>query len=125
MREYKNKDVNEYIIKSPKWAKKTLKELRRTIRSAAPKAKESISYRIPYYSLNGRVAYFAFYKKHCSFFWISSKDKKKFARELKSLRVVGNTLRILEGEKVPQTLIKKIVKHHTKLNEENKKYEKG
>ncbi|HEY4517314.1 MAG TPA: DUF1801 domain-containing protein [Candidatus Paceibacterota bacterium] len=94
-----------------------LKQLRKTIRTAVPKAKESISYHIPYYGYKGRVAYFAVYKNHCSFFWISSSDKKAFKKELTSHKVVGNTLRILPGEKVPVAVIRKLAKAHAKKNE--------
>src|SRR5690606_20549688 len=62
--------VADYIAKAPKWARGTLRELRRVIRKAAPEARESISYQMPYYSQNGRLAYFAAFRSHCSFFWL-------------------------------------------------------
>src|SRR5690606_26073893 len=55
------------IARAPKWAQPLLRELRRVIRKAAPEARESISYRMPYYSQNGRLAYFAAFTSHCSF----------------------------------------------------------
>ena len=117
----KIKSVDNYIAASPKWARDTLKELRKVIKNAAPKAKESISYKIPYYNQDGRLAYFAAFKNHCSFFWISSNDKINFAKELASQEVVGNTLRMPKGKKVPVTLIKKIVKSRAKSNEAKNK----
>lgn len=106
--------VAEYINAAPAWAKSTLKELRRAIKAAAPKADESISYQMPYYSQNGRLAYFGVYKNHCSFHWISKEDKKIFKKELAKQKVVGSTLQIPRGEKVPLGLIKKIVKSRIK-----------
>lgn len=114
-------DVDRYIAAAPQWARATLKELRRAIQAAAPKAKESISYHMPYYSQNGRLAYFAAYTSHCSFHWISGADKKAFAKELKSANVAGSTLRIASGTKVPVGLIQKIVKARVKANEARKK----
>lgn len=111
-------NVSDYISDSPKWAQSTLRELRKTIKSAAPKSKETISYHMPYYSQNGRLAYFAAFKNHCSFFWISAKDKKIFAEELRNQKIVGSTLQIPKGEKVPAALIKKIVKSRVKSNKE-------
>jgi len=110
------KDVSSYIAEAPAWTRSILKELRRTIKAAAPKAKESISYKMPYYNQNGRLAYFAAFKNHCSFFWISAADKKIFTKELAKLNVVGSTLQILRSGKVPVKLITKIVRLRIKDN---------
>lgn len=117
----KQESVSSYIVGAPKWAQPVLRELRRSIKAAAPKARESISYHIPYYSQNGRLAYFSVSSKHCSFHWISAEDKKTFSRELARQEVVGQTLHIPRGKKVPVTLIKKIVKSRLKSNEARKK----
>ncbi len=115
----KNKftDVDSYIKNAPEWAQETLIALRKAIIESAPEAIESISYHMPYYSQNGRLAYFGAYKNHCSFHWISSEDKKIFAQELAKQKVVGSTLQIPRGEKVPSGLIKKIVTLRLKNNE--------
>ncbi len=113
--------VHTYITDAPKWARPILRELRKTIRSAAPKSKESISYHMPYYSQNGRLAYFSVAKNHCSFHWISAEDKKVFSKELSSQDVVGNTLHIPREGKVPVSLIKKIVRSRIKSNTASKK----
>ncbi len=110
--------VSEYIAAAPQWSRSTLRELRKVIKAAAPKAKESISYHMPYYSFNGRLAYFSAFKNHCSFFWISNGDKKTFKKELSSQTVVGNTLRILPGKKVPAAFIKKLIKMRVKGSKE-------
>ena len=112
----KIESVDQYISQAAEWSQPTLKELRKVITEAAPEAKESISYHMPYYSQNGRLAYFGAYKNQCSFHWISDEDKKTFAKELSKQNVVGSTLRIPKGEKVPVGLIKKIVKTRVKDN---------
>ncbi|HZT71075.1 MAG TPA: DUF1801 domain-containing protein [Terriglobia bacterium] len=114
-------DVDDYIASAPEWARDTLRELRRVIKTAAPQAKESISYRMPYYSQNGRLAYFAAHKNHCSFYWIRAEDKKIFAKELAAQKVVGSTLQIPRGAKVPAALIRKIIKLRIKSNESRRK----
>ncbi|TXH02702.1 MAG: DUF1801 domain-containing protein [Candidatus Moraniibacteriota bacterium] len=113
--------VSDYISAAPAWARPILRELRRVIRTAAPKAKESISYQMPYYALDGRVAYFGAYQAHCSFHWISSEDKREFSNVLAKARVVGSTLQIPKGEKVPTTLIRRIVQAHVRRNLAKKK----
>jgi uncharacterized protein YdhG (YjbR/CyaY superfamily) len=110
-------DVESYIASAPEWARRTLQELRRAVMSAAPNARESISYKMPYYSSNGRLAYFAAHANHCGFYWISPEDRKMFAEELSAHRVVGSTLQVRRGEKVPVALIKRIVKARLKNNE--------
>lgn len=109
-------DVGEYIATAPEWARPTLRTLRRVIRAAAPRATESISYHMPYYALAGRLAYFSVHRAHCSFHWVSAEDKREFADALKRANLSGSTLHIPRGEKVPITLIRKLVKAHAKQN---------
>ena len=116
-----DKRVTTYIAQAQPWARPILRELRKTIKAAAPKAIESISYHMPYYSHHGRLAYFAAQKKHVGLYWISASDKKQFAKELASQKVVGSSLHVLEGEKVPVTLIKKIIRSRAKNNDARKK----
>ena len=58
------KTVDGYIASAPKAVKDGLRELRAAIREAAPTAAESISYRMPYYSYKGRLAWFGISKSH-------------------------------------------------------------
>lgn len=108
--------VPEYIQRAPEWAKPTLRALRRVIRSAAPRATEAISYHMPYYAEEGRVAYFAVAREHCSFHWVSAEDKRAFAAPLAAVSVVGSTLRIPRGERVPAGVIRRIVQAHVRRN---------
>jgi len=67
------KDVDSYIASAPKEVRATLIELRRVIKSAAPRASERISYGMPFYEYGGagykgRLVYFAAFKKHISLF---------------------------------------------------------
>ena len=60
----KFKNVDEYIETFPDEIQYILQEIRFTIKKAAPKAEEIISYNMPAYKCNGMVAYFAGYKNH-------------------------------------------------------------
>lgn len=118
----KAETAGEYIKGAPKWAQATLRDMRKAIRSVSPKLEEKISYGMPYFHANGRVAYIGFAKAHTSFFWISSADKKEFETDFAKFTVggpvvVGQTLRIPQGAKPPLALIKKIVRARMKQNE--------
>lgn len=108
--------VDTYIAAAPKPSQPMLRELRRAIKTAAPKAQESISYQMPYYSYNGRVAYIAGYKRHVSMY-VMGRAKKKYARELKPYLTSKATLRFPIGTRIPVTLVKKLVKDRMKENE--------
>ena len=58
------KDIDEYIATSPAAVRSILKQIRRTIRAAAPGAHEVISYRMPAFKLHGTLVYFAAFKAH-------------------------------------------------------------
>lgn len=55
----KPESVDAYIKAAPSKARAKLVQLRKTIKAAAPKALERISYRMPYYGYKGRLAYCA------------------------------------------------------------------
>ena len=56
--------VDEYIARAPETARGHLAQLRDIVRAAAPEATERISYGMPAYDLNGRLAYFAVHTRH-------------------------------------------------------------
>jgi uncharacterized protein YdhG (YjbR/CyaY superfamily) len=67
------KDVDEYISSFPAEVQSVLTKIRSTIKKAAPKAAERISYGMPFYEYGGkgyegRLIYFAVFKKHISLF---------------------------------------------------------
>ena len=64
----KFKTVDEYIDTFPATTKKILQQVRKTIKEAAPKAEEVISYNMPAYKLEGMLVFFAAYDKHIGFY---------------------------------------------------------
>ena len=109
--------VDEYLNQLPAEVKTTLEKVRRSIKAAAPKAEESISYQMPYYNYKGRLVYFAAFKNHCSFFVASHAVVKQFTNELKPYHVSGVTLHFPLNKPLPSSLIKKIVQAKMKENE--------
>ena len=61
--------IDEYIDTYPEDRQTILKQVRRTIKAAAPEAGEKISYGIPTVTLNGKyLIYFAGWKHHVSIY---------------------------------------------------------
>src|SRR5215831_731680 len=101
--------VAAYIAQAPKAAQPMLRQLRRIVRANAPKATETLSYRIPYYSQHGRLIYFAVFSKHVSVY-VMGKSKEQFADEMKPYRKTKATLHFPFGTKIPAPLIAKLVR---------------
>lgn len=57
-----------YIATFPPEIQRLLQDVRATIRSAAPEAKEKISYQMPTFDLHGNLVHFAAFKNHIGFY---------------------------------------------------------
>lgn len=64
----KFKTAEEYFSTFPAGTQRILEEVRKTIKRAAPDAKEVISYNMPAFKLNGVLVYYAAYKGHIGFY---------------------------------------------------------
>lgn len=113
------KDVEAYLAALPSDQRAALQKLRNTLRAAAPKAEEVISYGIPafYYQGYGLVWYAA-WKSHCSLYPISGAIK----REFKGYDTPKGTIRFAVDEPLPAALVKKLVK--ARLAENTKRAKK-
>ena len=60
--------IDDYIAAFSPEVRAILERIRTTIRKAAPDAQEKISYRIPAFTLNGALVYFAAFKNHIGFY---------------------------------------------------------
>ena len=104
-------EVSAYIAKFPPSTRTRLSRIRATIRRVAPRATESITYRIPTYKLDGRrLIYFAAFKSHIGLYPVTPDVKKKFRKELTGYKGGKGTVRFPLDEPVPYGLIAKIVK---------------
>lgn len=107
-------DVDSYIAGSSKEVQTTLTELRRIIKSAAPKAIEKISYGMPFYEyggtgIKGRLIYFAAFKKHISLF-ITPWYSKSIPSEMKQYHISKATYQFPLNKPLPLKLIRDTVK---------------
>jgi uncharacterized protein YdhG (YjbR/CyaY superfamily) len=108
--------VDEYLAALPQEARTTLEKLRKTIKAAAPRATEGISYQMPMYKQQGMLVGFAAFKDHCSLF-PGAKAVATYKDELKAYKTSKGTIRFPIGKPLPTALVKKLVKSTIKENE--------
>lgn len=115
MKTSKNARVDEYIAKAPEPARQMMKQIRATIRATVPEAEEKMSYGMPFYEykfsgFKGRLAYFAAYKKHVSFYAVPRAVPADLAKKLDQYKAAKATLQFPLGTKVPLVMLKQLVK---------------
>ena len=110
------KTVDDYLAALPVDSRGTLEKIRKTIKTAAPKATEVISYQMPMYKQHGMLVGFAAFKDHCSLF-PGAKALVTFKDELKSYKTSKGTIRFPIDKPLPAALVKKIVKTRIAENE--------
>jgi uncharacterized protein YdhG (YjbR/CyaY superfamily) len=107
-------NIDQYIADFPADVQEILHKLRVTIKKAAPKAEEGISYKMPSFNLNGQyLIYFAGYKKHIGLYPVPSGDEE-FNKEISGYQAGKGTLRFPLDKPIPYKLISKIVKVRAK-----------
>jgi uncharacterized protein YdhG (YjbR/CyaY superfamily) len=101
--------IDDYIAVCPADIRKTLIELKDTIKKAAPMAEEKISYQMPAFFQKGILVYFAAFKNHIGFFPTAS-GIEAFKKELSVYETSKGTVRFLYEKPLPLKLISEIVK---------------
>ena len=101
--------VDAYIASQLPAARRALESVRRAIRSAVPEAGETISYKIPTFTLDGTmVLSYAAWKNHYSVYPANDRVLAAFATELAAHDVKNSTVRFRYSEPVPVDLIQRI-----------------
>lgn len=117
--------IDDYIETFPEDIQTILRQVRKTIKAAAPKAGEKISYGIPTFTLNGNyLIYFAGWKHHISIYPIPT-GSDAFNQEIASYVSGKGTLKFPLDKPLPLKLITKIVKLNVAVNSsrtDKKKY---
>jgi uncharacterized protein YdhG (YjbR/CyaY superfamily) len=107
----KSKAIDNYLAKlSDDKRAAALERLRKTIRAAAPKAEECISYQLPAFRLNGMLVAFGATTKHCAFYLMSASTVAAYEQELADYDTSKGTIRFQPNEPLPATLVRKLVK---------------
>jgi uncharacterized protein YdhG (YjbR/CyaY superfamily) len=107
--------IDEYIAGFPQDVQAILQKVRMTIRKAAPKAEETIKYRMPTFTLNGNLVYFAAFQKHIGFYPVPS-GIAKFEKELSVYQQGKGSVQFPLDQPIPYDLISRIVKFRVKEN---------
>jgi uncharacterized protein YdhG (YjbR/CyaY superfamily) len=103
------KEIVAYISRAPRSVQGKLRELRSAIKEVAPDANESISYRMPYYSYKGRLAWFALMKNHIGLY-LRPPIIAEHKRELTAYKTTKSAIHFALDKKLPISLIKKLVR---------------
>ena len=93
-----------------------------TIKKAAPKAEEKISYQIPSFTLKGHLVYFGAFKKHIGFY--PPVRDKTLRRETSIYEGEKGNLRFPFDRPIPYNLISKIVKARVRENQKKENTKK-
>ena len=107
--------VDDYIAGFSEDVQVILQKIRKTIQKTAPAAKETISYHMPGYMLNGYLVHFAAYKKHIGLY-PAPKGTAQFSKRLAAYRSSKSTVKFPLDEPIPYDLIRQIVKIRVRDN---------
>ena len=106
----KPKTIDEYLTAVSDDKRVALEKLRKTIRAAAPKAEECISYGVPAFRLDGRMLVaFGAAANHCAFY-PGAFPVEAQKDELKAYDTSKGTIRFQADKPLPVALVRKMVK---------------
>jgi uncharacterized protein YdhG (YjbR/CyaY superfamily) len=109
--------VDGYLATLPEDAQAALTKLRKTIKSAAPKATEVISYQIPTFKHQGMLVAFAAFEGHCGFYVMSPNVLQNHAADLEDYELNKASIRFPASKPLPAALVTKLVKARIAENE--------
>ena len=106
-------EIDEYIAGFPPDVQEMLRQIRATIRAAAPEATEAIKYGVPTFILGENLVHFAAFRNHVGFYPTPS-GIEKFKAELSSYQCAKGSVRFPIDQPMPLKLIRKIVAFRVK-----------
>src|SRR6516225_11776587 len=114
------RNFDAYLERFPNKVQRLLQEMRLTIKKAAPQAKETISYGIPAFTLNGLLVWFAAHKNHIGFYPRASAIAA-FKKELSAYKGAKGSVQFPFDKPLPLALVSRMVKFRVKENFSRKK----
>jgi uncharacterized protein YdhG (YjbR/CyaY superfamily) len=111
------KTIDDYLAALSDDQRAALEKLRKTIRAAAPKAEECISYQLPAFRQNGMLVAFGATANHCAFYLMSGTTVETFQDELQGYDTSKGTIRFQADKPLPASLVRKLVKARIAENE--------
>jgi uncharacterized protein YdhG (YjbR/CyaY superfamily) len=99
--------ITEYINSAPKQTRKKLREMRASIRSAAPGATEGLKWGMPAFSYRRILVTFAAFQHHIGFYPTPS-AVEAFAKELAKFATAKGSIQFPLDKPLPLSLIREI-----------------
>ncbi len=118
------KTIDEYLAALSDDKRAALEKLRKTIKAAAPKAEECISYGVPAFRQDGNLVAFGATANHCAFYPMSSSTVEAHEDELRNYDTSKGTIRFPADKPLPTALVRKMVKARIAENERRCRKEK-
>lgn len=116
--------VDAYIAAFPTEVQSVLRQVRHTIRKAAPGADEGIAYGMPAYRFNGPLVYFAAFTNHLGFY-ATPTGHEAFQHELAPYKQGKGSVQFPLDQPMPLDLIARITKFRVKENLDKAKKKKA
>lgn len=110
------KSIDDYVGRFPEDVQRRLEKMRSTIKKAAPKAKETISYGMPSFILNGHLVWFGAHASHIGFYPGASAIAT-FKKELAGFKSAKGSVQFPFDEPLPTALVSRIVKFRVAAGE--------
>ncbi|MFC3800448.1 iron chaperone [Cohnella sp. GCM10012308] len=107
--------TEDYIATFPPEIQRLLQDVRETIRSAAPEAKEKISYQMPTFDLHGNLVHFAAFKNHIGFY-PGADGIAAFKEELSAYKGAKGSVQFPLDKPLPHELISRITAYRVIQN---------
>ena len=115
MKKTSGNSIDKYISSFPPNARKMMVKLKATIKTLAPKAQETITWRMPTFKLNGNLVHFAGYKHHIGLY-PGAEAIVAFKKYLSPYKHSKGAIRFPLDKPIPYGLVKKIVKFRVKAS---------
>lgn len=115
----KTETVDDYIANAVSEARPIMEEIRGLIKSTVPDAEEGISWNVPIYKYHGILTGFDVARHHVSFGADVLQDEDRELLKEKGYKTGKKTIQIRFDQKVPATVIRKLLQEQAKLNEFN------
>jgi uncharacterized protein YdhG (YjbR/CyaY superfamily) len=115
--------IDEYISGFPGNVRVLLRQVRKTIRAAAPGSREAIKYRMPTFVLEGNLIHFAAMKNHIGLYPTPS-GIVNFRKELSTYVTTKGAIQFPLDRPIPHGLIAKITRFRVREQLEKAKRKK-
>ena len=103
--------IDKYLKRFPDEQRESLQYLRETILSIVPQAKETLSYGMPAFEIDGKVvAGFDGFRKHCSYFPHSGSVLAELSDQVKAYEQTKSSLHFSAKIGLPTELVRQLIR---------------